>query len=717
MPDGTTVVDAFDPYPAQVANVSYGRGAGGLLSEPLVGITEAVQVHVPTSGVLGTTWTQTSFAPDTTWQSGDTPIGFERNSGAIDYTQYFEFDVNALMPALQAPRHDLHADTVQRGGNWRIPKLNARDAIRRRLRGLFERSENCRAESPGTPLFNSAATASHGDTLAIIYEQIPINQHLNKLVEGPNVLAIHGMNVSNLRNTGDFLIGPTLTADRATEGVEGFMVTPTPGGPNQQGSLGVVADTMFSVDRGFFNAPFSVEITTATAGAQIRYTLDGSEPTATHGIIYNPLSPPVINTTSTLRAAAFKSGFTPTNIDTQTYIFLDDVLEQDGTGLPPYAPWSHFSTLGGGDSDWAMDPQVVSQFSSTIKDDLQAVPTLSVVMDWDELFGAGGIYISGKNIERAASVEMVDPQAGDEFQIDGAIEIMGQTSTNRWNNDKLSFRVTFKQPYGPTDLDFPLFTDPVFDANAVDEFDTFILDAVYNHSWTYGGGSSPPLQRATAKYIQDQFTADLQNLAGGHAPHGRYIHLYLNGLYWGMYYLHERPDDAFAQSYIGGDNDDYDVIKHVATDVVAGATTATNNFNAFLNLVRQNQAIPANYAAVEQLLDIDQFIDYMLVNYYVGNHDWALNAGGKNWYATYNRVDPNGKWRFHSWDAEHVLESPFEDRTTLIGPGQPTEIHHLLMASPEYRLRFADRVQNHFHNGGVMTAQEAGAVRGTDGAH
>ncbi|HEX2474920.1 MAG TPA: lamin tail domain-containing protein, partial [Lacipirellulaceae bacterium] len=103
MPDGITVIDAFNPYPAQVANVSYGRGSGGLISEPLVGMSEPVQVHVPTSGVLGTTWNQTGFVPDPSWQSGDTPIGFERApGGAIDYRQYFELDVNSLMPAAQA---------------------------------------------------------------------------------------------------------------------------------------------------------------------------------------------------------------------------------------------------------------------------------------------------------------------------------------------------------------------------------------------------------------------------------------------------------------------------------------------------------------------------------------------------------------------------------------------------------------------------------------
>jgi hypothetical protein len=104
----------------------------------------------------------------------------------------------------------------------------------------------------------------------------------------------------------------------------------------------------------------------------------------------------------------------------------------------------------------------------------------------------------------------------------------------------------------------------------------------------------------------------------------------------------------------------------------------------------------------------------MIVNYYAGNTDWAH----KNWYASFNRVDPNGRWRFHSWDAEHVFKTVGENVTGRIDTGGPTEIHHRLMGnagqgwtgSPEYRLRFADRVQQHFFNGGVLTPAAAGAV-------
>ena len=71
---------------------------------------------------------------------------------------------------------------------------------------------------------------------------------------------------------------------------------------------------------------------------------------------------------------------------------------------------------------------------------------------------------------------------------------------------------------------------------------------------------------------------DLQNATGNLSPHGIYTHVYINGLYWGMYCIHERPDDAFLAEYLGGSPEDYDVIKHgpfesARTGVVAGSNT------------------------------------------------------------------------------------------------------------------------------------------------
>jgi hypothetical protein len=513
------------------------------------------------------------------------------------------------------------------------------------------------------------------------------------------VLGIQGMNYTGTTaDANDFLIDPLLVAKRAVGSSLGFMATPTPGADNVLGTLGFVGDTHFSANRGYFTSPFDVAISTDTPGAQIRYTLDGSPPTATTGLVYS--SPVHIATTATLRAAAFLAGYTPSNVDTETYLFPADIAHQSGAGLPPSATW------GSSGPDWAMDPDIVNDptYSSSVVQSLESLPSVSLVLPWNDMFGGNGqgIYIQGSSTERAVSTEFFTADQSQNFQIDAAVEIQGGSSDDRWKDDKLSMQLKFKAPYGPTKLNENVFNDPQFDTDATTKFDTLILDGVLNNSWVH----PDQVQRDRAMFVQDQVVADLQNMAGGAAPHGRYVQLYIDGVYWGVYYLHERPDDSFASTYLDGDKDDYDVLKHNPTTVVSGGQTAVNDYASLLTAVRKSMTNTANYQAVTNMLDIDGFIDYMIINYYAGNTDWAQH----NWYASYDRVSGTGKWRFHSWDAEHVFESLSDNLTTKNDTGGPTEIFLRLIANSEFKLKFDDHVQKLMANGGLLTPGKVAAV-------
>ncbi|UCD52051.1 MAG: lamin tail domain-containing protein, partial [Phycisphaerales bacterium] len=401
-------------------------------------------------------------------------------------------------------------------------------------------------------------------------------------------------------------------------------------------------------------------------------------------------------TTTCLRAVALKPGWKPTNIDTHSYIFLDDVIRQPARPFGWPTNWGHT-----GSGDYQMDPDVVDDplYRDTIKDDLKAVPTLSLVTRQDNWFGSGGrgIYPQGELSERPVSAELIFADDREGFQIDCAVMIVGGTSPQRWKMDKLSMRLKFQAAYGPTKLRYPVFGD-----DATEEFDTLVVDARMNNSWAYGGGvgvSRPGAgQRDLAQYTRDQFVADLQNAMGGYGPRGRHVHLYLNGLYWGLYWLHERPDEHFAASYFGGDSEDYDVLKHQSGRVVNGSSA---EYRDMVNLASAGQ-----YGEIQQHLDVSGLIDYLLANYYVGNTDWAH----QNWYASRSRVDAEGLWRYHSWDAEHCMEGLSDNVTGRNNSGGPTGVHYGLLASEEYRLRVADHVHRRFFNSGVLTPEGATAL-------
>jgi len=476
------------------------------------------------------------------------------------------------------------------------------------------------------------------------------------------------------------------------EGMIRFFQVPTPGQPNGAGVLGLVEDTKFSHDRGFFDRPFEVEIKTATQDASIYYTLNGSLPYQNNGTLYT--GPIPISQTTTLRAIAIKSGHVSTNVDTHTYLFPSQILRQ------PNNPAGFPTTWNGHPADYGMDAEIIDdpQWRAQVEDSLLTVPTLSLVLDRDDFFHANqGIYPKGEGVEKPTSVELIHPDGSKGFQINGSVQIVGGSSVNRWKTDKLSMRLKFTSAYGPSKLKFP-----VFGEDAAQEFDTLVVDAHLNNVWTYGGGSAPTSQRKRAQYLRDQYISDLHRELGGDSPYGYSVHLYIDGLYWGLHTLHERPDDNFISHYRGGRPDDYDVIKHRSSTVVSGTNDA---YIALVNAANLDLTIDSNYQQVVQMLDLDPFIDYMLLQFYMGNTDW----GHQNWYASRHRTDLNRNWRYHNWDAEHTMESLNQNAVRRNNNGGPTRIHQQLKRNTEYRMLFADLAYKHLYHDGVLSPEKSAA--------
>jgi len=680
-PDGLVVSEFSPTFPRQLEDVSYGLSEVALSPDTLVGDGANLTYLVPADDALGSSWTGRLF-DDTAWTPAANGIGYD-DDGA--FASLIATDIGPAMAGVNPSVYvraefDLPEEMVPRYESLTL-RVAYDDGFVAYLNGV----EVARRNAPVTLAHDSAAAAEHPDPQAVAFEEIDLSDYIGQLAVGTNVLAVQGLNLA--ADDGDFLLAPQLVGDLVVPGSCEYFTTPTPGAENVEGAQGLVAPVEFSAAAGFYDAPFDLVLSSATPDAEIRYTLDGTEPTATSGLVYS--SPIHITTTTFVRAAAFRTGYIPSTSTTRTYIFLDDVLDQDGAGLPDN--WGHAG------ADYAMDPDVVYDpaYASTIEDDLKSIPTLSLVMDFDDWFGGGGqgIYIQGEGSERACSAELIYPDDRQGFQVNCAVQIQGGTSTNRWKVDKLSMRLKFKRPYGPTKLQFPLFED-----SPVTDFDTLIVDAMMNLSWLH----PQSYQRRKAQYCREQFVDDLQNALGGYAPHGHYVHLYLNGLYWGLYWLHERPDESFAESYFGGQKEDYDVLKHTSNTVVNGTK---DNYHEMLDIAAAGLASDEQYQRIGQYLDIPNFIDYMLVNFYVGNTDWAHH----NWYATRNRLDPNSRWRFHTWDAEHVLRELNDNVTGKNNSGAPTYIHQQLCQNAEYRMLFADHVHRAFFNDGPMTPENAKA--------
>lgn len=518
------------------------------------------------------------------------------------------------------------------------------------------------------------------------------NLHTNfKLSAGGDYLALLSPEQSTVSQFGTFDTDypeqfEDVSYGIAADGNVGYFLTPTPGEANSQAVDGFVADTKFSVDRGFFNEPFLVDITSSTLGATMVYTIDGTEPTLSNGTQVTsavdsfPTATVAVDTTMTLRAAAFKTDFEPTNVDTQTYLFLDDVIQQSNrpAGFP--TQWGSAPA-----ADYEMDPQIVDDpaYTQDLLAGLRELPTLSVATDVDNIFGSRGIYTNPQNDSREApiSAEWILPDGTTGFQIDAGLKVSGGASRSPNNSPKHSMSLRFRSEYGAGRLNHELFP-----SSPVDSFNSLQLRAMYNNSWIHWNSD----QQHRGTLIRDQFIRDsLLAMGQADAGHGTYVHLYLNGLYWGVYNVHERHDSAHYSEYHGGSADDYDALN--------GGSANDGNLTSY-NRMRRTVA-SKDWEAVQAVLDVDNFIDWTIAQAYGGNEDLKLDG---NWRAA-GGGSGDGKWRIYAWDSERILEA-----VTARPPGtmlDPMQIRDDLVQIPEFRLRFGDRLQKHFANGGALTPE------------
>jgi hypothetical protein len=505
-----------------------------------------------------------------------------------------------------------------------------------------------------------------------------------------------------------------------------YFQTATPGTNNGASTItGVVSDTKFSHKRGFYSSAFSLSITCATPGVTIRYTTNGTAPTAATGSVYS--APIAVAGTKIVRAAAYKTGLLASDVDAQTYLFLDDVIRQPDEIAPgPGWPAQKKTNGGGQNYDYGMDREIVvsnALWAASIKNDLMAIPTFSVVMDlaqWVNIYSNPGA--DGIENERPASLELIYSGDDEGFQANCGIRIRGGFSRSQ-DNPKHAFRIFFRQEYGVSKLNYP-----VFGPTGAKEFDKFDLRTMQNYSWSFGGDGN-------MNCLRDVTSRDAQLAMGRYGTRGNFYHLYINGVYWGLYNTEERPEAAFAESYVGGNADNYDVIKVEAGSYNINATDG--DMNAWTRLWQAGTngfASDADYfkvqglnvdgtpnPAYENLLDVPDLIDYMFIILWGGNLDAPIsnflgNTSPNNWYGFRDRSGAHGGFRFVSHDAEHTLLDVNSDRTGPYPAGDPVTggglpksnpqyIWQRLQANAEFRMLVADHVQRHCFNAGVLTPQ------------
>ena len=401
-----------------------------------------------------------------------------------------------------------------------------------------------------------------------------------------------------------------------------------------------------SVGRGWQDAPFELAVEPCDSDATILYSTDTSAPSiAWPGAL-------AVDGTALVRLQEIAADGSAGEIVTHTYLFMDDVL----AGADMDAAVVEDATLG---------PVVAGT--------LTELPILSIVTP-----------TALSTTETEVSFEFIEP-GGEVVQSNcGARKVGGHSLTYAKN----IFRLSFRSDYGDPRLDADLFGDDVTGFPAETSHDALTLRSGSHDSVFYLG--------TRGQYLRNLWMDETQLELGHLAPHGRFAHLYVNGAYFGLYHVRERFDASFLAAYLGGDEDDYEAVN--------GGRAVDGSGSAWSQVV----ANAGDYEAVQAWLNVENFLDYMVLNFYAGN-DWDWNPN-QNWMSAGPTTADAGGFVFHSSDSDICLY--YDYTINILHEVGPSYVFQYLREEghPDFQALLADRIYAMLaHPDGVLTADAARA--------
>lgn len=628
--------------------------------------------HIPNQE-LPSNWTHTDFN-DNTWLTGTTPIGYGNNgvfgttippSTSLYIRKTFTLEqVDAIAALLFHMDYDdgfvayINGQEVARAGlsgypptydqlstgheaNWYrglpIDLFEISNLI-----SLLQAGENCLA----VQIHNTTTHSSDLSAIPILTIGYRLSNSISNPATSSHVILPHQntgltfpFNLSAREETvylfrNNILIDsisfenvPTDVSIGRHQGIIGtnyYFSNPTPGSANTGDRF-----TARTLDPPFISKPsgeyvlhFNVGLFSTENNVEIRYTLDGSDPTifsdryipgdsiairAPQIVIDDPDHIPTRPQTQ-IKARVFRNGFLPSAVSTSTYI-------------------NH--------------PRP------------RSIPIISIVVNHDDFFDwHTGIYVEGPNAshdapryganywedwEKPAHIAIIEPDGTLSLSMDLGVKIAGNWS--RMNPQK-SLKFYSRARYGYREIQYQMFKDkPIY------EFQSFQLRNAGNDFLN--------------SHMRDGLTSALVRNTGIARSAYQPAIVYINGEYYGVQNFREKINKHYYLSNFGIPHNE---LNYFATSPWDTREGSGESYNQLLDFVSNNDiSVQANYEIVAQQLDIDYFITYYIIQMFVVNEDWPGNNilfwKGSALDDTWRMVLYDTDFGFGTWDDSKVYRN------------------------------------------------------------
>ena len=458
-----------------------------------------------------------------------------------------------------------------------------------------------------------------------------------------------------------------------------------------------VDELIFSKESGFYDDDFELSI--SAPHGTVYYTLDGSEPTR-NSIRYDG---PIHITDASKNPNVYSMR---TDVSTG---FLKDLIAQYSTSDPEYRVPDYnvdkctvvraVIYLGG---ESYSDVKTASYFVGfQEKPGYENMNFLSIVTDPENLFGyEDGIYVTGKtfdellphldeydrkkdwwwwlsnysrdiSVEKPASLQFFDSDGNLVLSQNGGIDIHGGGS--RGSNPKSFNLYTRKQYDGYKHFREQLFSEAYYPKKM---------------TLTQGGDDdhSKLMDYITNTLVDDPLVATMEF---------RPYVMFLDGEYWGVYWLTEKYDKRYISYHYGVDEDNVIMIKDWALKEGDEAAGDKGHFDQMMEFCSSaDMTDPANYQRACDLIDIDSMINYYsYLIYSARSHDWPVNNVAmwrvkRTGEGRYN----DGRWRYMIFDmnSSAMREELIEHDT--IAEACTLDMFRNMFLNPDFRNRLLDRL-------------------------
>jgi hypothetical protein len=428
---------------------------------------------------------------------------------------------------------------------------------------------------------------------------------------------------------------------RVSDGAQltGIFIQPTPASSNITRAYPNIREPepVFSVSEGYYSNTQQIALSSSSTTAQIRYTIDGSEPTAT-SYLYNG-TPVTIPASTIMRATCF-------------------------------------STVNKLPSRSSINTYFINNAGHTL-------PVFSITTGNDNLYGDNGIFTNaGKEWEKPCYVEYFDKNKVKQFEQFAGMQIDGGAGGSRYLPQH-SFRLEFD--------------DKVFGEGDVDE--TLIPDRPerndYKSVYLRNGSSQNLIFQFKDAMQTKMMSLNTLNYYSACTP----AVVYINGSYFGVYEMREKlNDEYFEVNYNATIDSTFHLLsrstyyKYMLRALHGSTDTFTIDYNNFLKL---DHADVQYLTKADKILDLDYYTDYIIAQSWIGNTDWPINN-----IKIVKGDFTNHRWRFILQDLEWALnpngwtDSNYDHIEYLLNNNQGSPYLRFwleLMKDPVYKGRFINR--------------------------